>query len=65
MKIIYGFIYVNYQTAFSSDNQRILGLIYDTIKRRNDFSFDTCLFILNKIDMIEENIDYENISKQM
>lgn len=65
LKIIDGFIYVNYQTAFSSDNQRILGLIYDTIKRRNDFTFDTCLFILNKIDMIQENIDYENVSKQI
>ena len=65
LKILDGFIYVNYQTAFSLDNKRILNLIYDTIKRRNDFSFDTCLFILNKIDLINEDIDYENVSKQI
>ena len=65
LKIIDGFIYVNYQTAFSDDNKQILNLIYDTIKKRNDFSFDTCLFILNKIDMIKEKIDYEDISKQI
>ena len=41
------------------DNQTILGLIDYTIKLRNDFIFDICLFILNKIDMIQENIDYE------
>ena len=32
LKIIDGFIYVNYQTAFSSDNQRILGLLFMYIK---------------------------------
>ena len=65
LKILDGFIYVNFQTAFSSDNQKILGLIYNTIKRRNDFSFDACLFILNKIDIIEEDINYEDVSKQI
>ena len=65
LKIIDGFIYVNYQTAFSDDNKQILNLIYNTIKMRYDFSFDTCLFILNKIDMIKEKIDYEDISKQI
>ena len=64
LKIIDGW-YVNYQTAFSSDNQTILGLIDYTIKRRNDFIFDNCLFILNKIDMIQENIDYENVNNQI
>ena len=29
-------------------------MIYNTIKKRDSFNFNTCLFLLNKIDKIEE-----------
>lgn len=54
LKIVDGFIYVNYSINFESANTDILGLIYSSIKDRNNFSFNNCLFILNKIDL-EEN----------
>ena len=56
LKIVDGFIYVNYSINFESANRDILGLIYNSIKDRNNFSFNNCLFILNKIDE-EENKD--------
>lgn len=53
LKIVDGFIYVNYSINFESANTDILGLIYSSIKDRNNFSFNNCLFILNKIDLDE------------
>ena len=55
LKIIDGFIYVNFNITFDSGNQEILTLMYKTIRQRNNFSFNTCLFILNKIDILEQN----------
>ena len=54
LKIVDGFIYVNYSINFESANRDILGLIYNSIKDRLNFSFNNCLFILNKMDE-EEN----------
>ena len=45
LKIIDGFIYINYQIQFDDDDHQILRLIYNTIRERNNFSFNTCLFI--------------------
>jgi len=42
--------------------------MYNTIKSRSNFSFQTCLFVLNKIDIIEQdtkNINSEEISKKI
>ena len=58
LKIVDGFIYVNYSINFESVNKEIFKLIYDSIKERNNFSFNNCLFILNKIDE-GENKDIE------
>ena len=67
LKIIDGFIYVNYSITFDSGNTKILQLMYNTIRNRNNFSFNTCLFILNKIDIIEQNqeVDLNNITKKI
>jgi len=68
LKIIDGFIYVNFQIHFDDGDTEILRLMYNTIKSRSNFSFQTCLFILNKIDIIEQDskeINYEEISKKI
>ena len=67
LKIIDGFIYVNFNVTFDSGNQEILTLMYKTIRQRNNFSFNTCLFILNKIDMIEngDQIDLNEIVEKI
>ena len=59
LKIIDGFIYVNFQIQLDSNNNDILKLMYNTIKQRKNFSFNTCLFILNKIDLLEQNGDID------
>ena len=65
LNIIDGFIYINFQINFDDGDQKILTLIYNTIKQRNNFSFDTCLFILNKIDIIEQEIDLNAVSNKI
>ena len=64
LKIIDGFIYVNFNITFDSGNQEILTLMYKTIRQRNNFSFNTCLFILNKIDIIQK-VDLNEIMKKI
>ena len=66
LKIVDGFIYVNYSINFESANKEIFKLIYDSIKERYNFSFNNCLFILNKID-VEENkdIDLEKTTEEI
>ena len=63
LKMIDGFIYVNYQITFDSDNYKILTSIYNTIKQRNIFSLNTCLFIFNKIDKLEGDNNEFNIEE--
>ena len=65
LNIIDGFIYINFQINFDDGDQKILTLIYNTIKQRNNFSFDTCLFILNKIDKFEQEIDLNAVSNKI
>lgn len=68
LKIIDGFIYVNFQIHFDDGDTQILKLMYNTIKSRNNFSFKTCLFILNKIDVIEQDtkeINYIKVSNEI
>ena len=60
-----GFIYVFFETSFDDANQQVLTLMYNTIKIRNNFSFNTCLFILNKIDEIKEGVNYEEINNRI
>jgi len=65
LKIIDGFIYVNYQVHFDDGDQQILALMYNTIKQRSNFSFNTCLFILNKIDLLgDQEIEYRRSCKK-
>ena len=65
LKIVDGFIYVFFETSFDDANHQVLTLMYNTIKMRNNFSFDTCLFILNKIDAIKEEINYRDINNRI
>lgn len=65
LKIVDGFIYVFFETSFDDANQQVLTLMYNTIKIRNNFSFNTCLFILNKIDEIKEGVNYEEINNRI
>ena len=67
LKIIDGFIYVNYQIQMDDGNQKILTLIYKTIRQRSNFSFNTCLFILNKIDVIEaqQKVDINEFTQKI
>ena len=66
LKIVDGFIYVNYSINFESANKEIFKLIYDSIKERNNFSFNNCLFILNKIDEGEnKDIDLEKTTEDI
>ena len=39
----------------------ILKLIYETISQRRTFSFDICLFILNKMDEFKDDVDLNKI----
>ena len=41
--------------------------MYKTIRQRNNFSFNTCLFILNKIDLIEQNqkVNLNEVTKKI
>ena len=41
--------------------KKILKLIYETISQRRTFSFDTCLFILNKMDEFKDDVDLNKI----
>ena len=67
LKIIDGFIYVISRIEFDDANQKILALMYKTIRERNNFSFNTCLFILNKIDQIEvqQEVDLNKITTEI
>jgi hypothetical protein len=65
LKIVDGFIYVLFETSFDEANQNVLTLMYNVIKQRINFSFNTCLFILNKIDSINEEINYKEIKNQI
>ena len=65
LKIVDGFIYVFFETSFDDANRQVLTLMYNTIKVRINFSFNTCLFILNKIDDIKEEINYEDINNRI
>ena len=66
LKIIDGFIYVNYQVHFDDGDQQILALMYNTIKQRSNFSFNTCLFILNKYDLLgDQEIKLEEVAKRI
>ena len=66
LKIIDGFIYVNYQVHFDDGDQQILALMYNTIKQRSNFSFNTCLFILNKIDLLgDQEIELKEVAKRI
>jgi hypothetical protein len=64
LKMIDGFIYVNYKIYFDSDDHEILTSIYNTIKQRNIFSLNTCLFIFNKIDILEKDNNEFNIEEK-
>ena len=61
LRIIDGFIYINYKVTFHDDDKKILKLIYETISQRRTFSFDTCLFILNKMDEFKNDVDFDEI----
>jgi hypothetical protein len=64
--IVDGFIYVNFSINFESANRDIFALIYNSIKDRNNFSFNNCLFILNKIDLEEnKNVDYDEVAQKI
>jgi len=65
LSIIDGFIYLNYKITFDDDNQEILKLIYTTISKRRNFSFDTCLFILNKMDQQSDDLDFNDIRNKI
>ena len=65
LRIVDGFIYVFFETSYDDENQQVLTLIYNTIKVISNFSFNTCLFILNKIDEIKREINYENIKNRI
>ena len=39
----------------------MLKLIYETISQRRTFSFDTCLFILNKMDEFKDDVPLDEI----
>jgi hypothetical protein len=65
LKIVDGFIYVFFETSFDDANQNVLINMYNIIKNRINFSFNTCLFILNKIDSINEDINYEDINNRI
>ena len=54
LSIIDGFIHINSTIDDNNENAAIIKLIYNTIKKRDSFNFNTCLFLLNKIDKIEE-----------
>ena len=60
LKIVDGFIYVFFETYIDKGNTDVFALMYNTIKTRINFSFNTCLFILNKIDNFTE-INYKEI----
>ena len=61
LRIIDGFIYINYKISFHDDDKKILKLIYETISKRRTFSFDTCLFILNKMDEFQGELNLDEI----
>ena len=61
LRIIDGFIYINYKITFHDDDKKILKLIYETISQRRTFSFDTCLFILNKMDEFKDDVPLDEI----
>ena len=65
LSIIDGFIYINYRTSFPNDDHEIFKLIYTTISKRRNFSFDTCLFILNKMDQQQDKLDFNKIKDQI
>ena len=65
LKIVDGFIYVLFEISFDKANKDVFILMYNTIKERINFSFNTCLFILNKIDSFNEGINYEKIQEQI
>jgi len=55
LSIIEGFIHINSKIEYDNhENTKIINLIYNTIKSRDSFDFNTCLFILNKIDQLEK-----------
>ena len=55
LSIIEGFIHINSKIEYDNhENTKIINLIYNTIKSRDSFDFNTCLFILNKIDLLEK-----------
>lgn len=62
LKIIDGFIFVYSSLTYSKDYKDIFRLVYHTIKERPTFTFDTCLFILNRIDELNE-VDLEKETK--
>ena len=40
--------------------------MYNTIKQRSNFSFNTCLFILNKIDLLgDQEIELKEVAKRI
>ena len=61
LKIVDGIIYTFYEISFDDANHNVLTLMYKVIKERINFSFNTCLFILNKIDIIDEEINDKEI----
>ena len=65
LKIVDGFIYVFFETSFDDANQNVLIRMYNILKNRINFSFNTCLFILNKIDSINEDINYKDINNRI
>ena len=67
LKIIDGFIYVNFQIHFDEGDTNIISLMYNTIKKRKHFSFGTCLFVLNKIDTLERGtkINLDEVSQSI
>ena len=55
LSIIEGFIHINSKIEYDNhENTKIINLIYNTIKSRDSFDFNTCLFVLNKIDLLEK-----------
>ena len=55
LRIIEGFIHINSNIEYDNNaNTKIINLIYNAIKNRDSFNFNTCLFILNKIDQLEK-----------
>ena len=63
--VIDGFIFLTARVTFAKDDDSILrNIIFDSISERNYFSLETCLFIINKID-INKDFDIEFVKHQI